>query len=76
MSDKEFMIKSIFVEKVLFGTMKSINFDIVRVEYFLELKTQEEYVYIFYKDNNWQKICVTADSLYAIALDVLRGMSK
>lgn len=76
MTDKEFTKKLIFVEQVLINTMQSINEDIVKVEYILDIEPQEEYVYIFYKNGYWQKICVTADSLYAIALDVLRSMSK
>ena len=76
MTDKEFTKKYIFVEQVLIETMQSINENIVKVEYILDKEPQEEYVNIFYKKGYWQKICVTADSLYGIALDVLRNMSK
>lgn len=66
--------KYMFVER-LQNIAKYINKDIISMHYRKE-ENAEEYVDIYYTNGYMQKICVTADSLYAISLDVLKGMSK
>lgn len=71
---KENENKYMFVER-LQNIAKYINKDIISMHYRKE-ENAEEYVDIYYITGYKQKICVTADSLYAISLDVLRSMSK
>ena len=72
----EILDKGNFVAFELFSLCKKINCDIMQMRYVVASPSQEEYVEVVYKNNYRQRICVTADSLYAMSLDTLRYISK
>lgn len=71
--NKEYIEKKYFVEKSLKDLLWHINNEIDRVKYEKVTPSNEEYVDIYYINNYRKRICVTADSLKAIVIDVLRN---
>lgn len=68
---KESFGKGGFVRNELSALLKKIDDFIIRAEY-EHAENNEEYVFIYYRGNiSPVKVCVTADSLEALARDVL-----
>ena len=64
--------KQQFVRKHIKGLVKALDPCVTRVEY--KIRDNEEFVVLSYGDRPDKFFCVTADSLVALARDVLRGM--
>lgn len=62
-----------FVKTLLQPLTIAVNENIKKIDYELQ-DNNEEFVIITYTNNYTRKICVTCDSLRAIALDVLEQM--
>ena len=70
----ECMHKSMFCEKELTALLKAVDSDIEKAEYEL-CDNGEEYVHILYATTGGvTTVCVTADSLLALARDVLKKL--
>lgn len=70
----EYIRKSAFCRKELTALLKAIDHDIEKAEYEL-CDNGEEYVHILYATTGGvTTICVTADSLPALARDVLKKL--
>ena len=68
---KEYTEKYFFTVQQLVGVARAINKNVDYLRYFIT-DTNEEYVSIIYDNGDGKKVCVTADSLRALALDVLK----
>ena len=64
--------KQQFVRKHISGLVKALDPRIKRVEF--KIRDGEEFVVLSYDDRHDKYICVTADSLVALARDVLLRM--
>lgn len=60
-----------FVKYKLQPLLQEIEYNIIKAEYAIT-EYNEEYVIITYENNFKRKICVTADSIKAIVIDVIR----
>lgn len=66
------VVKRTFCERELTKLLRAVDRDIERAEYEL-CENGEEYVHILYATTGGQKtVCVSADSLLAMARDVLK----
>ena len=72
MKIKEKNKKLNFTNKFLFSLCSQIDEDIIDMQYLIATPSNEEYVYITFKDYYRKRICVTADSLKAMTCDVLK----
>lgn len=68
----EYARKSAFVEKHLSPMLAAADMQIERASYRCHIATGEEYVDIIYIGGHKRRVCVTADSLQALILDVMR----
>lgn len=68
----EYARKGTFVEKYLSPMLAAADMRIKRATYRCHIATHEEYVDIIYIDGHKRRVCVTADSLQALILDVMR----
>ena len=74
MVSMERMRKSAFCRRELTALLKAVDSDIEKAEYEL-CDNGEEYVHILYATTGGQTtVCVTADSLLALARDVLKKL--
>lgn len=74
MVSMERMRKSAFCERELTALLKAVDSDIEKAEYEL-CDNGEEYVHILYATTGGvTTVCVTADSLLALARDVLKKL--
>lgn len=64
------VMKQIFVENTLAAVLRVIDESIESVEY--EAAEFEEYVIIKFSGGGTKRVCITADSLSAVAKDVLK----
>ena len=68
----EYARKGAFVEKYLSPMLAAADMRIERATYRCHIATHEEYVDIIYIGGHNRRVCVTADSLQALILDVMR----
>lgn len=68
----EYARKAIFVEKYLAPLLVAADMKIKSASYRFHIATHEEYVDIVYIGGHKRRVCVTADSLQALILDVMR----
>ena len=68
----EYARKGAFVEKYLSPMLAAADMRIERASYRCHIATGEEYVDIIYIGGHKRRVCVTADSLQALILDVMR----
>lgn len=68
----EYARKGAFVEKYLSPMLAAADMQIERASYRCHIATGEEYVDIIYIGGHKRRVCVTADSLQALILDVMR----
>lgn len=68
----EYARKGAFVEKYLSPMLPTADMQIERASYRCHIATGEEYVDIIYIGGHKRRVCVTADSLQALILDVMR----
>lgn len=68
----EYARKGAFVEKYLSPMLAAADMQIERASYRCHIATGEEYVDIIYIGGLERRVCVTADSLQALILDVMR----
>lgn len=68
----EYARKGAFVEKYLSPMLAAADMQIERASYRCHIATGEEYVDIIYIGGQKRRVCVTADSLQALILDVMR----
>lgn len=68
----EYARKGAFVEKYLSPMLAAADMQIERASYRYHIATGEEYVDIIYIGGHKRRVCVTADSLQALILDVMR----
>lgn len=62
-----------FIKKELTVLIKKIAPDVKKLEYIYSRPSCEEYCKIYFVGGGITKVCITADSLSAIVVDVLRG---
>jgi hypothetical protein len=72
MTTKEYETKYFFCVKELKWLCQEINDRVLDVYYTYNADSHEEYVSIIFKNGHKKRICVTADSLKAIAQDVIK----
>lgn len=68
----EYGKKAAFVEKYLSPLLVAADMQIKSASYRCHIATSEEYVDIIYIGGHKRRVCVTADSLQALILDVMR----
>lgn len=68
----EYARKGAFVEKYLSPMLAAADMQIKSASYRRHINTGEEYVDIIYIGGHKRRVCVTADSLQALILDVMR----
>ena len=68
----EYARKGAFVEKYLSPMLAAADMQIKSASYRRHINTGEEYVDIIYIGGHKRCVCVTADSLQALILDVMR----
>ena len=68
----DYASKGEFVAKYLSPMLAAADMNVETATYRCHVDTHEEYVDIVYKGGHKRRVCVTADSLQALILDVMR----
>ncbi len=72
----ECLPKAEFVEKYLSPMLANAKMRIAKAKYQYDINTHAEYVYITYNSGFVRRVCVTADSLQALILDVMNNKGE
>lgn len=68
------MNKSTFIKNELYNLLKAIDKNITKCEYAIT-EYNVEYVIVWFENKYQRKICITADSIRAIAIDVIKNIN-